>query len=98
MGKIGKTNRAEPTDLKWIDQFPGCAELFQKAGWLYFFKKIDSYNTEVSYKFSQFYNQNMVVFDILKFKLTVELVAKATGVRNEGEIWFKKFHFTFNAQ
>ena len=40
----------------------------------------------------------MVVFDTLKFKLTVELVAEATGVRNEGEMWFKKIPFTFNAQ
>ena len=56
MGKSGKTNRDEPTELGWIDQFPGCAELFQNAGWLDFFKKIDSYNTEVSYKFSQCYN------------------------------------------
>ena len=56
MGKSGKTNRAEPTELKWIDQFPGCAELFQNTGWLDFFKKIDGYNTEVTYKFSQCYN------------------------------------------
>ena len=98
MGKSGKTNRAEPTELGWIDQFPGCAELFQNAGWLDFFKKIDSYNIEVSYKFAQCYNQDMVVFDTLKFKLTVELVVEATGVRNEGEMWFKKLRFTFNAQ
>ena len=26
MGKSGKTNRAEPSDLKWIDEFPGCAK------------------------------------------------------------------------
>ena len=98
MGKSVKTNRAEPTELGWIDKFLGCAELFQNVGWLDFFKNIDSYNTEVSYKFSQCYNQDMVVFDILKFKLTVELVAEATGVRNEGEMWFKKLPFTFNAQ
>ena len=40
----------------------------------------------------------MVVFDTLKFKLTVELVAEATGFRNEGEMWFKKLPFSFNAQ
>ena len=40
----------------------------------------------------------MVVFDTLKFKLTVELVVEAIGVRNEGEMWFKKLPFTFNAQ
>ena len=98
MGKSGKTIRAKPTKLGWIDKFPGCAKLFQNAGWLDFFKKIDSYSTEVSYKSSQCYNQDMVVFDTLKFKLTVELVAEATGVNNEGEMWFKKFPFTFNSQ
>ena len=98
MGKSGKTNRAESTELKWIDQFPGCAEIFENAGWLDFFKKIYGYNTEVSYKFSQYYNQDIIVFDTLKFKLTVELVAEAIGVRNEGEMWLKKLPFTFNAQ
>ena len=92
MGKSGKTNRAEPTELKWIDHFPGCVELFENTGWLDFFKKIDGYNTEVSYKFAQSYNQDMVVFDTLKFKLTVELIAEAIGVRNEGELWFKSCH------
>ena len=55
MGKSGKTNRSEPTELNWIDQFPGCAELFQNAGWLEFFKKFNGYNNEVSCKFAQCY-------------------------------------------
>ena len=41
MKRSGKTNRDEPTDLSWIDKFPGCAELFENAGWLMFFKKIN---------------------------------------------------------
>ena len=40
----------------------------------------------------------MIAFNTLKFKLTVELVAEAIGVRNEGEMWFKKLLFIFNAQ
>ena len=48
MKKSGKTNRAEPTDLTWIDKFPECAELFSNAGGLTFFKKIDGYHVEVS--------------------------------------------------
>ena len=89
IGKSGKINRAKPTDVSWIEKFLGCVELFQKAGWLDFFKRIDGYNTEVSYKFAQCYNQDMVVFDTLKFRLTVDLVAEATGIKNEGEMWFK---------
>ena len=40
----------------------------------------------------------MVVFDTLKFRLTVDLVVEATGIKNEGEMWFKKLPFTFDAQ
>ena len=98
MGKSGKINRAEPTDVSWIEKFLGCVELFQNAGWLDFFKKIDGYNTEVSYQFAKSYNQDMIVFDTLRFKLTVELIAEATGIKNEGEMWFKKLPFTFDAQ
>ena len=36
--------------------------------------------------------------DTLKFKLTRELLAEATGILNEGEFWFKKVPFTFDAQ
>ena len=63
MKRSGKTNRAEPTDLSWIDKFPGCAELFENAGWLIFFKKIDGYNAEVSHKFAQCYDKYTVSFD-----------------------------------
>ena len=98
MKKRGKTNRAEPTELNWIDKFPGCAELFENGGWLNLFKRIDGYNTEVSHKLAQCYKKYIVSFDTLKFKLTVDLVAEATGVKNEGELWFKKVPFTFNSQ
>ena len=40
MKKSGKTNRAEPTELNWIDRFPGCAEIFENAGWLDFFRRL----------------------------------------------------------
>ena len=40
----------------------------------------------------------MVVFDTLKFRLIVDLVAEATGIKNEGEMWFKNLPFTFDAQ
>ena len=82
MKRSGNTNRAKPTQLNWIDKFPGCAELFENAGWLNFFKKIDGYNAEVSHKFAQCYDKDIVLFDTLNFKLTTDLVAEATGVKN----------------
>ena len=72
--------------------------MFAEAGWLVFFEKIEDYHSEVSYKFAQCLDKDMVSFDTLKFKLTRELFAEATGILDEGEYWFKKVPFTFDAQ
>ena len=85
-GKSGKVNRAEPTDIGWIEKLPGCVELFQQASWMDFVKKIDGYNAEVSCKFAQCFKNDMVTFDTLKFRLTLELIVEATGIKNEGEL------------
>ena len=98
MGKSGKVNRAEPTDLTWVQKLPDCAELFQQAGWLKFFKKIDGFNAQVSCKFAKGLKEDMIMMDALKFKLTVELIAEATEISNEGEHWFKKSPFEFEPQ
>ena len=98
MKKSGKTNREEPSDLSWVKNFPDCAQLFAKVGWLVFFENIEGYRLEVSYKFAQCLEKDIVSFDTLKFKLTRELLAEATGILDEGEFWFKKVPFTFNAQ
>ena len=75
MKKSGNTNRAEPSYLSWVKNFPDCAQLFAEAGWLVFFKKIEGYHAEVSYKFAQGLDRDVVSFDTLKFKLTKELLA-----------------------
>ena len=63
-----------------------------------FFEKIEGYHSEVSYKCSQCLEKDVVSFDTLKFKLTRELLAKAIRILDEGEFWFKKVPFTFDAQ
>ena len=97
MKKSGKTNRVEPSDLNWEKNFPYCAQLFAEAGWLVFFKNIAGYHSEVSYKFAQCLDKDIVYFDTLKFKFTRELLAEATGILDEGEFWFKRVPFTFDA-
>ena len=75
MKKSGKTNRAEPSDLSWVKNFPDCAHFFAESGWLVFFNNIDGYHAEVSYEFDQGLDKDVVSFDTLKFKLTRELLS-----------------------
>ena len=97
MKRSGKTNRAEPLDMSWVQAFPVYARLFSEAGWLNYFENIDGHHTEVSYKFTQGLDNDIVAFDTLNIELARELIAEATGIPDEGEHWFKKVPFTFDA-
>ena len=96
MGKSGKINRFEPTDIGWATKFPECATLFRAAGRFSFFEKIIGFNLEVSHHFSQNFINDTVTFNTLSFKLTEDLIAEATGVPIDGESWFKKIPFSFD--
>ena len=72
--------------------------MFSEAGWLQYFEKIDGHHTEVSYKFSQGLEKDIVTFNTLKIELTRELIAEAIEIANEGEYWFKKVYFDFNLE
>ena len=98
MKRSGKTNRVDPSDMAWAKSFPGCAKLFQKAGWYNYFETINGYHSDVSYKFSQGLEKDTVLFNTIKIELTRELIAEATTIANEGEFWFKKVPFTFNSE
>ena len=98
MKKSGKTNRVEPMDTSWEEEFPKCATIFQRAGWFDFFQKINGFSLELSYKFALGLDKNTVSFETLKFELTRELIEEATCIAVDGELWFKKIPFTFNSK
>ena len=95
MGKSGKINKFEPTDISWATKFPECAVLFREAGWFSFFKKIASFNPEVLDHFAQNFINGTVTFNNLKFELTKDLITEASGIPIDGESWFKKIPFGF---
>ena len=56
-----------------------------------FFKRIEGYHAEVSYKFAQCLDKDIVSFDTLKFKLTKELIAEEQGSRTRESYGLKRF-------
>ena len=96
MQNNGNINRFELTDTSWATNFPKCAALFRMAGQFSFFEKITGFNPEVLYHFSHNFINDTITFDTLKFDLTEDLIAEATGVSRDGELWFKKIPFSFD--
>ena len=73
-------------------------KIVSKKGLFKYFEKIDGYHSEVSYGFAQGLEKDTVLFNTLKIELNRELIAKATGIADKGEFWFKKVPFTFNSE
>ena len=96
MGRSGKINRFEPTDISWATKFPECATLFRAVRWFSFFERITSFNAEVTHYFAQNLINRAVMFNTLKLELTEGLVAESIGITMDGESWFKKTSFNFN--
>ena len=98
MKNSGKTNRVEPMDTSWVEEFPKCAAIFEGARWFDFFQKIDGFNLELSYRFAQGLDKNTFSIETLKFELAGELIEEATSIAVAGELWFNKVPFTFNSK
>ena len=81
MKKSGKMNRVEPMDTSQAKEFPECATIFQRAGWFVFCQRINNFSLELSYRFAQGVDKNIVTLETPKFELTRE---EATGIASEG--------------
>ena len=85
-------------DTSWAEEFPECAVIFQRVSWFEFFQRINGFIIELSYRFAQGVDKNIVSFETLKFELTRDLIEEATCIEDEGEFWFKNIPFTFNSK
>ena len=85
-------------DTSWEKEFPACATIFQRAGGFDFFQIINGFSLELSNRFAQGVDKNIVSFETLKSKLTKYLIEEAKCIAGEGEFWFKKIPFTFNSK
>ena len=56
-----------------------------------FFEKINGYHTEVSYKFTQCLDKDIVTFDTLKIELIRELIERLQGSLMKVNIGSKKY-------
>ena len=65
MKKSGNTNRYEPTDMSWENDFLECEALFKRASWFNLFENIIGFNPKVSYHFSQNFRKDTITFNLL---------------------------------
>ena len=65
----GKICKLEPTNVKWAEEFPKCAEMMQNGGWFSFCERLSGHNLEVTNAFVKNYKASSVIFQTLSFKV-----------------------------
>ena len=87
MGKSGKVNRLEPASVVLVNE--RVKQLFKNASWHRFLSKFSSENIIVAQAFTQSFNGKMVTMGRKTFKMTKLVIARATQLSIDGEMWFK---------
>ena len=86
----GHLLRTEPSNVKWMQNFPLVLERVKKIGWYDMFEKIEKHHIGVTKAFYQSFDGSRVQVGGLKFIVTKESISHAIGVLPEGARWYKR--------
>lgn len=89
MSKLCAHVRYEPQVPAMLEADTHNKERLEKEGWLPFFQKFSGHNFKVTKSFALNLNGDKAQVRNVLFRLTEDLVARACGISQDGERWFK---------
>ena len=89
--KGGEILRYEPTHMQEIDASEFIKRSFKQVGCLGFCEKVQEvgYHYELTSLFATNFKRNKTTIAGMDFLVSTEVIALATSIPNQGEIWFK---------
>ena len=85
--------RTEPIGVKYMEGYPQLKGMLQKAGWLSFIEKFNSYHKEITKSFARSFDGIDVEIGDIKFVVTEYFIVESTELPRLGERWFKNKEF-----
>jgi len=73
--------------------YPQLKGMLQKARWLNFIEKFDSYHKEITKSFARSFDGTKVEIGDIKFAVTESFIEEVTKFPRQGERWFKSKEF-----
>lgn len=87
MGKSEKVNRSEPASVVLVNEH--VKQLFETTSWYHFLSKFSGENIVVAQAFAESFDGKTVTVGSRTFKMTKLIIARATQLSIDGEMWFK---------
>ena len=85
---MGIPARHEPLDTQELRQNPTVLAIFQAAGWLEFFERLDGFNQEVALQFAlNLIDTHSEVWG-LRIEVSEAIISEVTAILQVGKAWF----------
>jgi hypothetical protein len=94
----GSAIRNEPATTALLEQYPEAYQIFEQAGWLNYFRRLQWYNAQQVLQFALNLQEHHSVVNGVRISVTEEDIAAVSGLPTDGARIFSRKHIIKDAQ
>jgi hypothetical protein len=94
----GSSIRNEPATTALLEQYPVAYQIFEQAGWLNYFRRLQWYNEQQVLQFALNLQEDHSVVNRVRISVTEEDIAAVSGLPTDGARIFSRKHIIRGAQ
>jgi hypothetical protein len=94
----GSAIRNEPATTALLEQYPEAYQIFEQAGWLNYFRRLQGYNEQQVLQFALNLQEHHSVVNGVRISVTEEDIAAVSGLPTDGARIFSRKHIIRGAQ
>jgi hypothetical protein len=94
----GSIIRNEPATTALLEHYPAAYQIFQQAGWLSYFQRLQWYNEQQVLQFALNLQEDHSVVEGVRISVTEEDIAEVSGLPIDGTRIFSRKHIIQNVQ
>jgi hypothetical protein len=94
----GPVIRYEPAMTTLLELYPEVYQIFQQAGWLGYFQRLQGFDQQQVLQFAQNLQQDHSIVQGVRIPVTEDDIAQVSGLPITGIHWFSRKHIILNAQ
>jgi hypothetical protein len=94
----GSAIRNEPATTALLEQYPVAYQIFEQAGWLNYFRRLQWYNEQQVLQFALNLQEDHSVVNRVRISVTEEDIAAVSGLPTDGARIFSRKHIIRGAQ
>jgi hypothetical protein len=94
----GSVIRSEPATIALLEHFPAAYEIFQQAGWLNYFRRLQGYNERQVLQFTRNLQEDHSVVNGVRISVMEEDIVEVSGLPTNDTRMFSRKHIIGNVQ